>query len=128
MRSTMMVLAAMAMVGTTACASAGRTAMQQPGPKSNAAVPLTVRNDNGHDVNVYAMVNGTYRQVMEVPAMETRKLDLPRAADTANGLQLKVETEGSDQTYSTNAILVAPGDGIDLTVAKSVTKSSWAVD
>ncbi|MEJ2677887.1 MAG: hypothetical protein P8174_02300 [Gemmatimonadota bacterium] len=129
MRTKMVALAALAVLGTTACASAGgQAAMRGPAPKSNAPVQLTVRNDNEHAVDVFAMVKGTYEQMLRVPPMETRNMSLPPKANMENGVRLKVTAVGSGETYSTNAILLNPGQGIDLTVASSVNASSWAVD
>lgn len=129
MKTKVMALAVLAVLGTTACASAaGRTSMNQPAPKSNAPVQVTVRNNNEHAVDVYAMVNGTYKQMLKVPPMETRNMNLPPEANTSNGVRLKVNALGSGQTYSTQAILVTPGQGIDLTVGSAVKASSWAVD
>lgn len=127
MRTKAMALALLAVVGTTACASAaGRTAMNSPAPKSKAMVQVRVRNNKDDTVDVYALVNGTYKHLMTVPAMETRQA--PVDAGTASGVRLLVDPVGSNNAYFTSAILAKPGQGIDVTVATSLQQSSWAID
>jgi NH3-dependent NAD+ synthetase len=129
MRATAMALAAVAMLATTACTPAmGPTAMNQPTPRPAKAVQVkvTVRNNKDDAVNVYALVNGTYKHIMTVPAMETFNTNVQ--ANTAVGLRLLVDPVGSNNAFFTNRILVGPGQGIDITVATSLQQSSWAVD
>ncbi|MEJ2678599.1 MAG: hypothetical protein P8174_05915 [Gemmatimonadota bacterium] len=129
MRATAMALAALAVLGTTACTPAmGATAMNQPTPRAAKVVPVkvTVRNNKDDAVNVYALVNGTYKHIMTVPAMETFNMNVQ--ANTAVGLRLLVDPVGSTNAFFTNKILVEQGQGIDITVAKSLQQSTWAVD
>lgn len=127
MKTKAMALAVLAVLGTAAYASATTPkAMNQLSPKPNTQVQVRVRNNKDDDVNVYALVDGTYKHIMKVPAMETRKVEVN--TDAAAGLRLLVDPEGSNNAYFTNTILVKPGQGIDLTVATALQRSSWAVD
>jgi hypothetical protein len=126
MKTKVMALAVLAVLGTTACASAaGQTAMNEPVPQSKVPVQVRVRNNKDDNVDVYAMVNGTYKHIMTVPAMETRQAQVNA---TARGVRLLVDPVGSNDAFLTNTILVNAGQGIDLTVASSLQRSSWAVD
>lgn len=129
MRATAMALAALAVLGTTACTPAmAPNAMNQPTPRVAKVVPVkvTVRNNKDDAVNVYALVNGTYKHIMTVPAMETFNANVQ--ANTAVGMRLLVDPVGSTNAFFTSNILIEPGQGIDITVATSLQQSSWAVD
>lgn len=129
MKTNMVALAVVAVLGTTACASAGgQVAMNTPEPHSNTPVQVKVRNNNEDNVNVYALVDGTYRRVAAVPAMETREVELPAGANVAHGVRLLVDPVGSSNAFFTNRIIVSPGQMIDLRVANTLRGSTWSVD
>lgn len=129
MKSMTMALAVIAALGTTACASTGGQAALQPAVANpDAPVQVNVRNNNEKNVDVYALVGGNYQHVVTVPAEETRKVNLPMAANLVDGVRLLVAQRGTSSAFFTDHIAVQPGQTITVLVSNSLGSSSWAVD
>ncbi|MEJ2217754.1 MAG: hypothetical protein P8099_14185 [Gemmatimonadota bacterium] len=128
----MLVLAVLAVVGATACASArGQAGPAGPSPnrtRQQKPVLLTVTNQNFADVDVYAYVGDTRERLTMVRSMNTVRLPLPVNAIIDGNVQLVVDPIGGLNPFTTDPIVVNPGETIRLTVAQALPMSNWTVD
>lgn len=131
-RSGILVLAALAMLGVTACASGGvQAGRDTPSPKvvpAQKPVSLAVTNQNFADVDVYANVDGTPQRLAMVRSMNTVRVKLPFNTTVNGQVQLVVDPIGGFDNFTTEPITVNPGETIKLTVAQSLSLSNWTVD
>lgn len=128
----MLVLAVLTVLGATACASAGGQ-VGTAGPSPDRApqqqpVLLTVTNQNFADVDVYAYVGDTPERLTMVRSMNTVRLALPVDAIVDGNVQLMVDPIGGLSNFTTDPIVVNPGETIRLTVAPALPMSNWTVD
>lgn len=135
----LMGLALVALLGTTACATAGQAGPQTPspnqGPKATKTaqtsrqnnVDVSVTNNNLNDVDVYALEGGLYQRLAMVPSMDSVRVKLPTAAQITGGVRLLVAPIGGQYSFFTGDILVSPGDNIRLTVANPLGLTNWFV-
>lgn len=135
----LMGLAMVAVLGTTACATAGQAGPNAPSPnqapKSTQAstqsqrprVAVAVTNNNLNDVDVYALENGIYQHLAMVPSMDSVRVKLPSYAELTGGVRLLVSPIGGQYAFFTGEILVNPGDAIRLTVANPIDLTNWFV-
>ncbi|MEJ2677889.1 MAG: hypothetical protein P8174_02310 [Gemmatimonadota bacterium] len=135
----LMGLAMVALLGTTACATGGQAAPQEPSPNQapkasqtsktsqNANVAVSVTNNNLNDVDVYALEGGMYQRLAMVPSMDSVRVKLPEEAQMTGGVRLLVDPIGDPYSFFTGEILVSPGDNIRLTVANPLGLTNWFV-
>ncbi|MEJ2678597.1 MAG: hypothetical protein P8174_05905 [Gemmatimonadota bacterium] len=132
-------MALVALLGTTACATANQAGPGAPSPKQapkaaqtsnvqqkkNVAVDVT--NNNFNDVDVYALEGGVYQRLAFVPSMDSVRVKLPTSAQLTGGVRLLVSPIGGQYAYFTGEILVSPGDAIRLTVSNPLDLTNWFV-
>ncbi len=127
----MLLLAVIAVLGTTACASAagqaGSSEQSRPVPRAKPVL-LTVTNQNFADVDVYAFIGDTPERLTMVRSMNTVRIPLPLNATVNGNVQLVVDPIGGFNNFTTDPITVNPGETIKLTVAPALTMSNWVVD
>jgi hypothetical protein len=131
-RPRLLALATIAVLGVTACASAAGSAGTDVGKAQSAAarrqVALSVTNHNFNDVDVYAVVAGTPERVTMVRSMNTVDAKLPLGASIHGNVQLVVDPIGGFNNFTTDRIVVNPGETIKLTVAQALSMSNWTVN
>jgi hypothetical protein len=132
-------LALVALLGTTACATAGQAGPAAPSPnqapkaaqtsnvQQNKNVAVDVTNNNFNDVDVYALEGGIYQRLAFVPSMDSVRVKLPTSAQLTGGVRLLVSPIGGQYAYFTGEILVSPGDAIRLTVTNPLDLTNWFV-
>ncbi len=134
----LMGLAMVALLGTTACATAGQAAPGTPSPNEaptaqaskvarRPQIAVEVTNNNFNDVNVYALEGGMYQRLAMVPSMDSVNVKLPSYADMTGGVRLLVSPIGGSYSFFTGQILVSPGDSIRLNVANPIGLTNWFV-
>lgn len=130
--SGMMALAVLAVLGTTACASAGgRTGMA--GSNANAVprqkpISLTISNQNFADMDVYVFVGDTPERLTTVRSLNTVRVTLPVNVAVHGDVQLLLDPIGGFNSFTTDPIVVNPGETIHLTVEQPLPMSNWTVD
>jgi hypothetical protein len=89
---------------------------------------VRVRNYNWADITVYAVRNGTRVRLGTVTSMREEVFTIPRAiASGASDLRLLADPIGSSRTYWTDALVVSPGQTVDLTLENNIDLSSYAI-
>ena len=108
-----------------ACASGGASRTS-----SNPAlqpISLTVTNQNWLDVDVFVMHGGSRYRIGEVGGNGSATLSIPSGFVMNGQVQLLADPIGSNETYLTEMISVAPDENVQLTVAPRLRMSSFAV-
>ena len=98
-----------------------------PSLKTVAPATITVQNQNGLDLVVYA-VNGAQRQRLGmVTSLGTSTFRIPRTAMSNGEVRLLVDPVGSNQAYLNDPIAVQPGQRVSLDVGQNLASSFLAV-
>lgn len=131
-RSGMVVLAMAAVLGMSACATAAGSAGNDTAALKAAAmkkqISLRVTNDNFADVDVYAYVQGTTERLTFVRSMNTEQVVVPGNALIDGQVQLVINPVGGLSSFTTDPIVVNPGETIKLTVAAALPMTNWTID
>ena len=117
--------ATIAGVATAACSSSQsrpRTWIADP-----RRIPVTVRNDNWLDADVYVFRFGSRFRIGVAPGLETTVLRLPQNLIHDGTVRLLIDPVGSPATYTSDQIVVGPGQRIEFTVRANITMSDYAV-
>lgn len=88
---------------------------------------VTVRNDNWLDADVYATYLGSNFRLGFVRGLTTATLPLPRDFIHLGTVQLRVDPVGTESTYTSDQIVISPGQRIELTVNTVLSMSNYAV-
>jgi hypothetical protein len=107
------------------CSSAQRTARLSPAEAGD--LPLTVTNQNWLDMAIYVVRGGSRFRIGEAVGNSTTLLRIPGSYIVSWTVQLMADPVGSGDKYVTDAISVAPGEHVQLTVAPRMRMSSYAV-
>jgi hypothetical protein len=122
-----LVIAIAAAIGVGACSSAGSGPSVGPTPAEESTT-VEVRNYNWSDMVVYAVHGGMRHRLGMVTSMTTQELTLPRwLVQPGREVRLATDPIGSTATFTTEPILVAPGQRIEFTVQNHLSISSYAV-
>lgn len=91
-------------------------------------IALTVQNDNFYDVHVYAMRDGVYESMGMVLSFTTARFEIPERFTTAGAdFRLLADPIGGSGVYVSDPILIAPGQGLKLTVQNALDLSTVIV-
>ncbi len=91
-------------------------------------IQVRVLNHNWSDVNVYVVRLGTRLRLGTVASMREELFDLPRGfMASSSDVRLMIDPIGSRFTYTTEPILVSPGQTIDMRVENNIHLTNWAV-
>jgi hypothetical protein len=107
-----------------ACASGASRISGRPGLQP---VSLTVTNQNWLDVDVFVVRGGNRIRIGEVSGNGSATLSIPSSLVVNGQVQLLADPVGSNDTYTTDMISVAPDEKVQLTVAPRMRMSSFAV-
>lgn len=88
---------------------------------------LTVTNENWLDMAIYVVRGDSRFRIGEAVGNTTARLRIPGSYIVGWTVQLMADPVGSTDTYTTDAIPVAPGEHLQLTVAPRMRMSSYAV-
>ncbi len=123
-------LAAAALAG--GCATGRRSAaaddvMSAQAAPANGAI-VHVENHNWQDVDMFAVREGTKVRLGMVTSMSTGDFRLPQSllAGSPN-VQLRIDPIGSNDAFLTQAILVAPGQTVELRIENNLNLTSYTV-
>ena len=112
------------LTGTGACATGGSRPNASRLPSSYA---VTVVNDNWLDAVVYAVRGSARVRLGVVGGLGTTNLRIPATLITDGTVRMLVDPIGSTRTYTSDSIVVTPGQRIELTVSSNLSMSSFAV-
>lgn len=107
------------------CAPGARTGIASG--LDSKSIELTVKNDNWLDVHVFAIRGGSRFRLGEVGGNTTARLRIPTSLIVSGMVQLMVDPIGMDDTYLTDAMLVASDQRVQLMVAPRMRMSTYAV-
>ena len=107
------------------CSSGARTTQLSPAEAGD--LPLTVTNQNWLDMAIYVVRGDSRFRIGEAVGNSTTLLRIPGTYITSWTVQLMADPVGSTDKYVTDAISVAPGEHVQLTVAPRMRMSSYAV-
>jgi hypothetical protein len=112
-----------------ACASAGGPKqMDQDGYRDAGRAEIIVQNSNWLDMNVYAVRGGSRMRLGTVTSMGRERFRLPRyMVEGIGGLQLVADPIGSRDVYSSQPIMISPGQRIEWKLENNLALSSFAV-
>lgn len=108
-----------------ACSSGARTTQLSPAEAGD--LPLTVTNQTWLDVAIYVVRGDSRFRIGEAVGNSTTRLRIPGTYITSWTVQLMADPVGSGDKYVTDAISVAPGEHVQLTIAPRMRMSSYAV-
>ena len=112
------------LTGSGACATSGSRPNAGRLPSSYA---VTVVNDNWLDAVVYAVRGSARVRLGVVGGLGTTNLRIPATLITDGTFRMLVDPIGSTRTYTSDSIVVTPGQRIELTVSSNLSMSSFAV-
>ena len=98
-----------------------------PSARVDRPVLITVRNDNWLDVNVYRVRSGAQFRLGTVSALGVSTFVVREGLAGADGLRLRIDPVGSSSVFTTDPILVAPGQHVELNVADRLSMSTFSV-
>jgi len=97
-----------------------------PDPRPAAVVRVT--NQNWQDVDVFIVQSGIRQRLGMVAAMGTARYTVPRRFNAAaNAIRLMVDPVGGTRGYLSQAVLVRPGQEVDLRIHLQIGLSNVAV-
>lgn len=96
-------------------------------PAADAAVAVSVQNDNWQDITVYALVSGTQHRLGTVSTSQVSEFVLPRSLAFASDLRIMLDPIGRAGRFVSGRLAVNPGDVIEIRVANTLSMSSVTV-
>lgn len=94
----------------------------------NGETVVRVKNHNWSDITVYAVRLGMRFRLGMVTSMSEQTFAVPSSLlNGQSDFRILADPIGSSHTYLTDAILVSPGQMIDLTLENNINLSSYAV-
>ncbi len=127
----LLLIAVVASVATTGCATTGDLSSRGVAPDRQTAV--RVRNNNWSDVKVYLLraSGGTPVRLGTVSSMTTLRIPMRGAVaselNTQGALRFLIKPLGSTRSYATHSVIMTPGDVMSVTVANRLMHSSILV-
>ena len=128
-RVSLMVLAAVAVVGTTVGCGAASSQAEAGGEvtPSSGAISLVVDNSNFYDVDVYAVQSGVARRVGTVTGNNTTTFPLNQTFFPTGELSLIATPIGGFGRANSGRLTVYPGDEVRFYVAPQIEQSNAIV-
>mgnify|MGYP001187639441 FL=1 len=122
------VLAVLVLLTLGACAPVAGGESGFPAPAASEDVHIRIQNNNWADVAVYVIRHGMRSRIGTVSSMSQEVFAVPRGlVPPGADVQLLVDPIGSRITYTTEPILVSPGQTIDMNVENNLRLTNWAV-
>jgi hypothetical protein len=111
-------------VASAGCASGGTYSYDAAASVGARRMALRVTNDNWHDVTIYLVRDGSTMptRIGTVTGLNSRVLRLRYPAE--GWIRLLIRPHGSNATFTTNAVVVEPGQVMVLTVQNHLAYSS----
>jgi hypothetical protein len=114
-------------IAMMACGGTAANHDMTPSARPNRAVLITVRNDNWLDVNVYRVRSGAQFRLGTVSALSVGTFMVPEALVGGDALRLRIDPIGSNNVYTTDPIIVAPDQRVQLNVAERLSMSTFSI-
>ena len=114
-------------LAATSFACAHRNDVPQGQPAPDAAVTVSVENNNWQDVDVYAVRSGQRYRLGSVTTANTASFTLPRELVDAPDLRFQIHPIGGAQDFLSGRVIANPGDVIQLKVGNAITHTSVLV-
>ena len=129
----LLLIAVVASVGTTGCATKGDLSSKGVAPDQQTAV--RIRNYNGSDVRVYLVPGSGGSPVWLRTITSLRTVRIPLRGPIGTELQIHGSLrflirplDNPRESYTTRAVIMTPGDVISLTVAYQLVLSTLEVE
>ena len=111
---------------TLACA--GPRQNVDPGPVQAAGFSLILNNRHLLDVNIFLQHDGQPDRIATVPSSTTRAIVLPlRMLGQSKAIRLIAEPIGDETRYTTDVLVVQPGQIVELNVESAIGRSSYSI-
>jgi hypothetical protein len=114
-------------VGTAAAACSSKEVRPNTRLPQSEGNLVTIRNNHWLDARVYVFRFGARYAVGIAPGLQTSTMRVPRNLMLDHTVRLQIDPIGSNTSYTSDQILVSPGQRIELTVHSRISMSSFAV-
>jgi hypothetical protein len=102
--------------------------LPDPAPSPEPTVDLQVQNHHWRDLTLYAIHDGQRSRIGTVTAVSTAVFTLPAHLLAANGeMRFVADAIGSQDTVTTERLIVRPGQRVGWTLESDLARSSVAI-
>jgi hypothetical protein len=99
-----------------------------PEPVQAAGFSLILNNRHLLDINIFLQHDGQPDRIATVPSWTTRAIVLPlRMLGQSKAIQIIAEPIGDETRYTTDVLVVQPGQIVELNVESAIARSSYSV-
>ncbi|HEX2251094.1 MAG TPA: hypothetical protein VHH32_12160 [Gemmatimonadales bacterium] len=111
-----------------ACGLLSSRQSDSPGPSSNAEIPLEVESHHWSDIVIYLMDGSQSQRLGMVAGLSTKNFVFPYRRLTSGGkLRLRAYPVGGQGSFTSEDLLIQPGQWIKWTLESDLSRSSLAV-
>ncbi len=119
-------VAAVALAVTIACA--GPRQNVDPEPVEADGFSLILNNRHLLDVNIFLQHDGVPDRIATVPSATSREIVLPlRMLGQSKTIRLIAEPIGDGSSYTTEVLVVQPGQVVELNVESLIARSNYSI-
>ena len=109
-------------------ACAGPRQNVDPDPLEADGFSLILNNRHLLDVNIFLQHDGQPDRIATVPSATTRAIVLPlRMLGQAKTIRIIAEPIGDPTSYTTDVLVVQPGQIVELNVENLITRSNYSI-
>jgi hypothetical protein len=100
----------------------------EPGPVEANGFSLILNSHHLLDVNIFIQHDGQVDRVATVPAATSRTIALPLwMLGQSRTIRIIAEPIGDDSRYTTDILLVQPGQTVELNVESLIARSNYSI-
>jgi hypothetical protein len=120
--------AVVAAVGSTGCASGSGSMFLDDEPVTRGQATLTVDNNNWAQVTIYVVRSGMRTRLGQVAAMGSETFRLhPTLVSGTGEMHIEARPLASRHAFTSQRVLVSPGQRIELRLENNLNLSSFSV-
>ena len=109
-------------------ACAGPRQNVDPGPVEASGFSLILNNRHLLDVNIFLQHDGQPDRITTIPSSTSRAIVLPlRMLGQSKTIRIIAEPIGDDSRYTTDMLLVQPGQIVELNVESLIARSNYSI-
>jgi len=109
-------------------ACAGPRQDVDPDPVQADGFSLILNNHHLLDVNIFLQHDGQPDRIATVPSSTTRAIVLPlRMLGQSKAIRIIAEPIGDETRYTTDLLVVQPGQIVELNVESAISRSSYSI-
>jgi hypothetical protein len=111
-----------------AMACAGPRQDVDPEPVQADGFSLILNNHHLLDVNIFLLHDGQPDRIATIPSSTTRAIVLPlRMLGQSKAIRIIAEPIGDETRYTTDLLVVQPGQIVELNVESAISRSSYNI-